>query len=154
MSAHPHAALMMQYAQDAIMENDPWLLWEERIDLGVSSLGMFTNWVTLKKDPDWNRYHQYRRKPRTININGYEVPEPMRGEPESGSVYWITRIGVIIQEPLTSPEHITARGPFTWVGSEFDRMCIDLGIAHTHIDYATRHAKALLSFTKQENGNG
>jgi hypothetical protein len=68
MSAHKHAALMLQYAQDAAETETPWERWEWRRGHG---------WIDMTGSPLWVNEYEYRRKPRTININGLEVPEPM-----------------------------------------------------------------------------
>ena len=43
MTAHKHAALMLQYAEDAAKTDKPWELWERRLDNGV--------WVDCKCHP-------------------------------------------------------------------------------------------------------
>ena len=55
MSAHPHAALMALYAQDAAETEAPWDRWE------CSSANI--TWYDLKKHPEWIEGCQYRRKP-------------------------------------------------------------------------------------------
>ena len=71
MTAHKHAALMAQYAQDAAETDRPWERWQ------VYIMGGWRNWdIPFTFYPE----SEYRRKPRTININGYEVPEPVRKE--------------------------------------------------------------------------
>lgn len=70
MPAHIHAELMAQYAEDALTTNRPWELWEV---MPVNS-----EWMPLYDNPSWNTATKYRRKQKTININGFEVPEPVR----------------------------------------------------------------------------
>lgn len=51
---HPHAELMLQYAQDAMETAKPYERWEVRV-------GRIT-WVTLPCNPDWAGGQEYRRK--------------------------------------------------------------------------------------------
>ena len=66
---HIHAAAMAEYAKDAAETDMPWERWE------VSFSGGFTG---VTGHPNWSVNHEYRRKPKVILINGYEVPEPHR----------------------------------------------------------------------------
>ena len=54
--AHIHAALMAQYAQDALTTDKPWELWEFQ----SSSNG---SWNTVTTHPAWSIHGKYRRKP-------------------------------------------------------------------------------------------
>ena len=79
-----------------------------------------------------------RVKPRTININGFEVPEPLRTAPGDGVVVWIlylTREGGVLKTQ----------------GHDRDALAFWLkaGICHLTQEAAELHAKALLSFTKE-----
>ena len=65
---HPHAELMALYAQDAMETNKPWERWEYR-DAPEDG------WYSCVKPPQWAASVQYRRKTRTIRINGFDVPE-------------------------------------------------------------------------------
>lgn len=85
MPAHIHAELMMQYAEDATTTDEPWKLWEFRS-------GNARPWEAFGCHPAWLPDYQYRRKPRTICINGHEVPESMRKAPARGTHVWITNL--------------------------------------------------------------
>ena len=61
MTAHIHAELMLQYAQDASTTDKPWELWEFRFD-------EHEKWTALTVNPTWDDDTKYRRKPRTIRI--------------------------------------------------------------------------------------
>ena len=54
MSAHPHAALMALYAQDAAETEAPWDRWEENFGI---------QWEPLFQSPTWNHNTLFRRKP-------------------------------------------------------------------------------------------
>ena len=66
MTAHKHADLMLQYAQDAAETDKPWERWE---------------------------VNEYRRKPQPIkvSVNGKntEFPEPVKIAPPDGTRYWM-----------------------------------------------------------------
>lgn len=66
---HKHAELMAAYAADAQTTDKPWELWESRNarrddypDNGYSVYGKKSEWYTLKSDPCWNPWFEYRRK--------------------------------------------------------------------------------------------
>jgi len=80
------------------------------------------------------------RKPRTININGIEVPEPLREAPEIGSYFWVPNI------PIPSPYRLS------WEGKEVDFLALRAGLAHRTKEAAETHVRALLSFTKVSDG--
>ena len=130
MSAHIHAALMAQYAQDAAETDKPWERWE-----------FFRNgqWLTMPDDPVWIPHFQYRRKPKAILINGFEVPEPMREAPETGTRYWAADLSA---GSMTTD--------FCWADDKVDNNCLRCGICHTTKEAAEAHANALLSFTRSD----
>lgn len=130
MPKHPHAENMALYAQDALETDEPWERWE-------MSCERFT-WSPLLSNPSWDEDISYRRKPRTITINGYEVPEPVQSMLDDGAVYYVPDLG---EENLTWKTH--------WDGSEYDKQCFDRGLIHPTKEAATVHAEALLSFTKK-----
>jgi hypothetical protein len=73
-----------------------------------------------------------RIKPKTININGYEVPEPLREEPEEGMVVYCASWA----EP----------GKSSYYSSNF-RDFLDEGLLHLTSEAAILHRRALTSFT-------
>lgn len=123
--AHKHAKEMMQYAEDAAECDEPWLLWQFNVGQG---------WIDCTRMSEFHKDHEYRRKPRTININGFEVPEPLKEMPSSGVVW-----AVDLDEDYNV---------FDWevCGNIIDRM-IAKRIAHSTREAAQLHARALLSFT-------
>lgn len=52
---HPHAELMLQYAQDAMTTDTPWELWEVKYNIE-------DGWEVLLSSPTWNTLFAYRRK--------------------------------------------------------------------------------------------
>jgi len=130
MPAHIHAELMKQYAEDALTTDKPWELWECK---GPKS----NEWDNLRIGPTWYECHQYRRKPRTININGHEVPEPMREKPPYGAYYWVADLRYEV-----SPVQ------YVWEAHESDKKWLRAGLCHSTKEAAEAHARALLSFTQ------
>lgn len=132
---HPHAELMMQYAQDAMETDKPWERWQSRCQIN-SSEGL---WRDCKSNPAWCEGTEYRRKPRTININGFEVPEPLRTAPCEGTEVYL---------PSLDGHGLVARKRF--VDNIFDDLRLKRGLLHLTKEAAEMHAKALLSFTSKE----
>ena len=124
---HIHAELMKQYAEDAMVTDKPWRLWERNV---------FGEWTQPLCSPSWHADCEYRRKPQTININGYEVPEPYRGEMKEGQQYY----------PV-DPQAFLFQYWTTWCDDSMDRRCKDRGFIHLTEEAAALHGKALASFT-------
>lgn len=74
---HPHAELMMEYAEDAKTHAEPWKLWQLKNKKQLV-------WSDCTSNPNWDIDLQYRRKPKTHLVHGVEVPDlrinPSRGE--------------------------------------------------------------------------
>lgn len=130
MSKHIHADLMLQYAQDAMTTDKPWELWEFKNSASCI-------WSSLAEHPSWYENLDYRRKPRTININGFDVPEPVREPLEIDEVYYTFNL---------STSNIA--GDTVWDGRSFDLLNLKRGLIHLTKEAAELHAKALLSFTE------
>jgi len=130
MTKHIHAELMMEYAKDAMETATPWRRWEKSWD-GYT-------WQNLKDDPVWGVACEYRRKKKTININGFEVPEPVKeSEVEYGKVYYSFQ--------LTSGEEHHVQ----WCNRDSQVELLKLGMLHYTTEAIRKHREALLSFTKQ-----
>jgi hypothetical protein len=132
---HIHAELMMEYAKDAMETDKPWLRWEKKI------MGIDDEFVGCGGNPSWNDYSKYRRKPMTININGYEVPEPYRGEMKE-------------YQPYFTPELFDCGDDYwenyrdlQWLDTLYDHVAMKNGLVHLTEAAAIKHAEALLSFT-------
>lgn len=132
-TGHIHAASMLLYAQDAAETDKPWERWEFDDTQGR------VPFIDLNGHPQWNDTSEYQRKPPApvfININGYQVPEPMRVAPAIGTKYWTPRL----------------QGSNTYASS-WDAYTVDLdrldnGLCHSTPEAAILHSEALLSFTK------
>lgn len=137
MTKHIHAELMMQYAQDALETNTPWERWE-------CTNAIKEQWIQMSSNPNWYPDIKYRRKPKTININGFEVPEPCRTQLEDGDNYYIA-----------SPTYEGLSEEYIWRNDNCDRRWLNSGLVHLTSEAAKLHAKALLSFTqsKEQHSN-
>lgn len=130
MSAHPHAALMLLYAQDAAETDEPWVRWEYQVPDDGS-------WCLCVEGPRWIPDVKYRRQAKMMSVNGHEFPDPLRAAPEVGETYWT--IYLIDGDPVS---------PHVWGGGEYDTRALQRGIAHSTKDAALAHVRALLSVTE------
>ena len=130
MTAHIHAALMLQYAQDASTTDKPWELWEFRCD-------EHEKWTVLTGNPAWDDCTKYRRKPRTIRIGKIEVPEPVREHLQDGKEYFVPAIEC-------GYAHVDKS---TWDGDSTDKRLLKQGFVHLTEESALEHAKALIALT-------
>jgi hypothetical protein len=132
---HKHAAILMR----AIADGVPLSEFELRSIVG--------GWVDLADADgtarvDWfyePEHWEVRRKPKTININGHEVPNPL-AYLENGAEYFT----FCIIDGCAQADHHFNRD--TDIGENHCRM----GIAHATKEAAEAHAKALLSFTAKD----
>lgn len=126
---HPHAARMAEYAQDAAEAAEPWRRWQaKRINAG---------WTALAEHPVWALHYEYRRAPKTITINGREVPEPLREAPAEGTQVW---------HPCLYGGALADMS--TWHDGVMLLESFRRGLCHATREAAELHARALLSFTK------
>lgn len=95
-------------------------------------------WVP-KIESQWYTGGKYRIKPqppKTININGYEVPEPLRCYPPKGTTVY----------------SVSGAGPFgrqCWIGDIYQRKLLVRGMLHDTKEAAELHSNALASFTQE-----
>lgn len=92
------------------------------------------NLVNLGAAPE-----DFRIKPKTININGHEVPEPVREPLENGQEYYFQEI---------TAEYLVDTS--CWGDTSCDKFLLNSGLIHLTREAAEAHAKALLSFTQVE----
>ena len=123
MTAHKHAALMAQYAQDALETDTPWKRWE------VAAPG--DKFVSLFSHPYWGEECEYRRKPRTITYS-VTIPEPLREAPELLGRYWLVQL---------SGGYCTK---MYWQGREWELWRLKRGLCFATKEDAIAAAKAML----------
>ena len=124
---HTHAAAMAEYAKDALETVKPWERWE-------FSYGGQEKYFALESDPCWATGAKYRRKPKGILINGYEVPEPCREPLRSGQKF-------CSMNPFAGPQW------FTWDGSKEDFHALKNGFVLLTEEAAEKHFNARKIFT-------
>lgn len=125
--AHPHADLMLQYAQDAAETETPWERWE------FLSCASSEKWCSCGTHPEWKTLSAYRRKPQIITVNGFEVPAPAK-ELMEDQVLWAAdpthpEWAFVLAYGCKRPSHAL----------QFKR-----GVLHTTKEAAVAHAKAML----------
>lgn len=127
MSKFIHADLIAQYAQDANECEQPWLRWQFLVG-GVV-------WSDANAPFAFHPGGEYRRKPRrTININGYEVPEPVR-EP--------------LGECWLADFNYGKAYKCLWDGKSPQPQWLAAGLLHSTKEAAQIHIDAMLSFTRR-----
>lgn len=126
MTAHKHAALMLQYAQDAAETDTPWERWEYRTPDG--------GWWDMDSSPCWDEEAEYRRKLQVIRVGRHEFPKPITEAPEEGTVYWTIesggRNGFYVER-------------YKWRQNGEDESVIQQGLVHLSEADAQAHADVL-----------
>lgn len=128
---HVHADLMLEYAKEAMQSDTPWDAFEYKDKDGV--------WKDCIGSPSWYKDSSFRKKPKTININGYEVPEPLREAPAGGTMYYY---------PSTSMAEVSYGCYHS--GDNYENSLLKHGLIHLTREAAQLHLEALLSFTSEK----
>lgn len=123
---HVHADLMMKYAEIAQRDPKPWTYFQVSDDS--------VKWFNCVQEVQFLSKNNYRLKPRTINVNGFEVPEPIR-QMSVGNIYYIVKTPFV--------EGITCNS------EPYETQLISSGVVHLTRENAEKHLEALLSFTKE-----
>jgi hypothetical protein len=123
---------MRLYSEDAKETDKPWERWEWKKKSD-------NHWKCFEGDagPGWVNSCEYRRKPKTIKINGIEVPEPVREKLDRSVEFYMPELNV---------ENLFVRS--FWTEDIKDYLWLQRGIIHLTKEAAILHAKALLSFTE------
>lgn len=126
MTAHKHAHLMAQYAQDALETETPWTRWQVlRLDAGGQ-------WVDCFISIGWDVRAEYRRKPKTLTYT-VTIPEPLREAPEVGTI-------VYIPTPLAKK----LASAYCWYGDPPDECLLKRGLCFATKEDAIAAAIAML----------
>lgn len=105
----------------------------------VIQMYVFGKWSDCMEPTAFVDGCKYRVKPKTILVNGFEVPEPMREEPELNDSYFTP-------QPVAEDMFFTAR----WTNHKIDSIRLSRGICHTTKEAAIAHAKAMLGIDPNE----
>ncbi|MEM7927246.1 hypothetical protein Q4R04_15760 [Morganella morganii] len=128
MSGHPHADLMAKAAE--IAKTDQY--WQRHFEEKFHSTD---KWNPMS-DVFFQTHREYRLKPSFIDINGHQVPEPVREPLEDDQEYWIADIRYAVSV-------------FNWEDNDADNRWLERGIIHLTKEAAEAHSVALLSFTQK-----
>lgn len=79
-----------------------------------------------------------RVKPRTIEINGCAVPEPLRVKPEHGRAVYA--VDLLAQKSTAT---------FGWTGSDDERVLLQRGVLHLTKEACRAHVHALISVSRK-----
>jgi len=102
------------------------------------------DWKTSHEGPTMGSLPENWRKKRcTININGHEVPEPVRGPLKMRELYYVP-----------NPAYATRYSAIQWTSSDSDKRRLNDGLIHATQEAAIAHAEALISFTRMEVSDG
>ena len=82
----------------------------------------------------WDLSYQFRIKPKTININGFEIPQPLREEPKDGDYYWVALMSDRVK----------------FNNDDFDKTFLAAGMCHSTKEAAEIHWNAIKSFTEEK----
>ncbi|MDU4301788.1 MAG: hypothetical protein E7I45_12595 [Eikenella corrodens] len=126
MTAHKHAALMLQYAQDAAETDRPWERWEWR-DINTDQF------ITCNQHPSWSLNGGFRRKPQVIRVGRHEFPKPIAFTPPKDTIYWITRLSAEGYAP----------DDMIWTGDKTDFDLLKSCVVHLSREAAQAHADVL-----------
>ena len=125
MTAHKHAHLMLQYAQDAAETDKPWERWQIRPEGGTEE------WHDCSGRLCFSERCEYRRKPRTLTYS-VTIPEPLREAPEPLGLYWMAQL---------SGEHYAQ---MYWQGRDFELWRLHRGLCFATKEDAIAAARAML----------
>ena len=125
MTAHKHAALMLQYAQDAAETDRPWEQWEYKLH--------GEPWFECERNPTWPENVEYRRKPQVIRVGRHEFSKPITRELNGGTDYFYVRVGDTCFEVSSD----------NWIGSAYDLMRLESRRVHPTREAAQAHADVL-----------
>ncbi|OBU05280.1 hypothetical protein [Morganella psychrotolerans] len=130
MSGHPHADLMANAAEIAKTDKE----WYRHFEFKTC---VMSSWSQLVWASCFDPNVQYRLKPRTIDINGHQVPEPVRELPQDGDWYYLANV--------TDGGSSVAQ----WNNCKHEREWLGNGLVHATEEAAEAHVAALLSFTQK-----
>ena len=131
MTAHKHAHLMAQYAQDAMETDKPWDRWQFRV---LDTEG----WLDCASGTGFSDLCEYRRKPRTLTYS-VTIPEPLRNAPKVGETYYASS--------LPTEDFYIA---YEWLGHMTDRRWLKRGLCFKTEEDAIAAAKAMLPIKQGE----
>ena len=125
-TGHVHAELMAEYAKDATKSKEPWKDWEMTDSFDT------TSWISCTGHPGWISVLNYRRKPKTVTINGIVVSKGLT-EANYDTLVYIPALHL-------HAKYIAIRFEDTYQRS------LELGLVHATKEDAIAMADAMLAF--------
>ena len=125
-TGHVHAELMAEYAKDAAKSTEPWKGWEMTDSFDT------TSWISCTGHPGWISVLNYRRKPKTVTINGIVVNKGLT-EANYDALVYMPDLGVHEKYIAIRFEDISQRS-------------LERGLVHATKEDAIVMADALLAF--------
>ena len=132
MAGHIHKEIMLRYALLAQTHEKPW----EFIQGRDEECDEWEDYTGVGYLPTFNPEYKYRLKPKTININGFEVPEPLRVAPKFEVKYYYPNL---CMDRVYGTE---------WQDTELDNDRFNNGIIYAEKENCWIYLNAILSFTK------
>lgn len=96
-------------------------------------------WIALKEtglNTVFRDGTDFRRKQKTIKVNGVDVPEPLKEMPAARTRYYV---------PSLHDEDLYCS--LTSCNDEYDKRVLERGLMHLSRENAIAHAKAILGIT-------
>lgn len=137
MTAHKHAALMLQYAKDAMETDKPWERWEYSDTSTLNQHGekIRDDWYDCGENPDWHPGVKYRRKPKTIKVGKWEFPKPIEQSLGYTDVYYYVTFYMKTAEFTPFSD--------TWTNNGVDNDRLAGNLCHLSKEAAQAHADVL-----------
>ena len=123
MTAHKHAALIMEYAKLAQEHERPWEFFEYRYNDGHPN-NEVSAWMSIGMSPLDMDNVEVRLKQRTITLpDGTVLPEPVREAPEFTNVYYLPW-------PRSTSNDTYKMWWRSWNNDEYDEIYLSSGLIH------------------------
>ena len=130
MTAHKHAHLILQYAQDALETDKPWERWELR-PMGREQ------WHACSSRITFSERFEYRRKPHTMTYT-VTIPEPLREAPGIDTKYFFPDLG-----------YFERFCEVTWDENSHDHYRLRSGLCFATAEDAIAAAKAMMPIREE-----
>lgn len=91
---------------------------------------------------DSDNTHDLYMKPKTITVNGFEVPEPESEKPDHGQVYFVA-------DPLETKLFRSKK----WLGIRFDYKALRRGLIHLDKESAIAHSNAMMGIDPNQEAS-
>ena len=125
----------IMYGEDYSRQDNPWMLWEYLSPRN-------TKYHPLTTDPLWIPTCKYRRKLKTVVVNGVELVAPETEAPAVGVTFWLAN--------NTTTNWAKA---LLWDGGDVHLMWLGRGLVFLEKDHAADYAKARLGAKGVPTGN-